>query len=226
MRADRLSDCPLCRSARVRFFANAHSREYLECRTCRLVYLVPDQRLDRAAERAHYATHENDPADPRYRAFLDRLAAPLVGRLPPGAEGLDFGSGPGPTLSLMLREQGFRMECFDPIFAPGEAALRRTYDFITCTEAAEHFFSPGDEFERLDRLLRPGGWLGLMTELLPHGRAFGEWRYARDPTHVCFYRESTMEWIAARFGWLAAFPCPNVVLFRKPLPDHGTRLPA
>jgi len=46
-------------------------------------------------------------ADPRYRRFLARLAEPLIAHLPKGARGLDFGCGPGPTLSLMLREAGF-----------------------------------------------------------------------------------------------------------------------
>ena len=207
--------CPLCRGEQVHSFARVHARTYLECDTCRLVYLRPDQRLGPAAERAHYETHQNDPADLGYRAFLNRLAAPLVERLPPGAEGLDYGSGPGPTLSVMLREQGFPVDCYDPFFDQDLGALHRFYDFITCTETAEHFYRPGDEFERLDRMLRPGGWLALMTEMLQEGRAFEQWRYARDPTHVCFYRASTIKWIAARFAWSPEFPHRSVVLFRK-----------
>ena len=211
-------DCPLCRSTRTRPFAHAHGRRYFECEVCRLVFLSPGDRLDAAAERAHYGTHRNDPADPGYRAFLDRLAAPLVERLTPGAEGLDYGSGPGPTLSPMLEERGFPMRVYDPFFAPDEAPLRRTYDFVTCTETAEHFFRPAAEFDRLDRLLRPGGWLGVMTEWLREGAVFEGWRYARDPTHVCFYRPETMAWIAAHRGWLLESPRPGVFLFRKPPP--------
>lgn len=208
--------CPLCRSEQEHFFARAHGRDYFECRTCGLVFLAPDQRLDSAAERVHYGTHRNDPADPGYRAFLSRLATPLAERLAAGAAGLDYGSGPGPTLAPMLREQGFSMECYDPFFAPDPGALRRSYDFITCTETAEHFFRPRDELQRLDGLLRPGGWLGVMTEMLQAGRSLEHWRYARDPTHVCFYRPGTMEWIADHFGWSLELPHPNVVLFRKP----------
>ncbi|HEX2092860.1 MAG TPA: class I SAM-dependent methyltransferase [Longimicrobiaceae bacterium] len=176
----------------------------------------PADRPEAAAEREHYGTHRNDPADPGYRAFLDRLAAPLAERLPPGARGLDYGSGPGPTLPVMLRERGFPMEVYDPFFAPDPTPLGRAYDFITCTETIEHFHSPADELDRLDRMLRPGGWLGVMTELFTGERAFGEWRYARDPTHVCFYRPETVEWIAARHGWALEVPGRNVVLFRKP----------
>jgi SAM-dependent methyltransferase len=177
--------------------------------------VAPEHRPGPAEERARYETHENDPEDRRYRDFLSRLADPLVARLPPGAEGLDYGSGPGPTLSVMLSEQGFPMEIWDPFFAPGRAPLQRSYDFITCTETAEHFFHPRDEFDRLNRLLRPGGWLALMTRIVREGQSFSTWRYARDPTHVCFYRPETMTWIATQYDWSPEYPDPDVVLFRK-----------
>lgn len=207
--------CPLCRSQVVHPFAHAHGRRYLDCPVCGLIHMDPAHRPDAAAERVHYATHENHPADPGYRAFLSRVADPLMARLPPGARGLDYGSGPGPTLSVMLEEAGFDMAVYDPFFAPDTTPLGRRYDFITCTETAEHFFRPGDELRRLDALLRPGGWLAIMTEMFDHGRPFHEWRYARDPTHVCFYRRRTMDWIATHFGWSSELVHPTVVLFRR-----------
>lgn len=146
---------------------------------------------------------------------MSRLCDPLLERLPAGVEGLDYGSGPGPTLSFMLAERGFEIAIYDPFFAPDPEALRRSYDFITCTEVVEHFHAPGDELDRLNRLLRPGGWLGVMTELLREGCAFENWHYVRDPTHVCFYRPETMQWIARRYGWTLDVPHPNVALFRK-----------
>jgi SAM-dependent methyltransferase len=208
--------CPLCRSSAVRPFGGACAREYFECAGCRLVHLAPWQRLPPQAERRHYELHENNPEDPAYRAFLDRLAVPLARHLRPGAKGLDFGSGPGPTLSLMLEERGFELAIYDPLFAPDARALERSYEFVTCSEAAEHFFTPEKEFSLLDRLLQPGGWLGVMTGMRPEPRAFPGWHYALDPTHVSFYSPATMRWIAAFFGWAAMFPQRNVVLFHKP----------
>jgi len=166
-------------------------------------------------EKARYLTHRNDPSDQGYRSFLGRLCSPLVERLSPGARGLDFGSGPGPTLSLMLEEQGFPTLNYDPFFAPDPVVFDRVHDFVTCTETVEHFHFPRREFDRLDRLVRTGGWIALMTEMVDDTRSFEDWHYVRDPTHVAFYRRGTMEWIAGTFGWDAEFPHRNVSLFHK-----------
>lgn len=206
--------CPLCGCPDTIPFAEVGSSRYLDCPVCRMVHLDPAQRLAPEAERRHYDSHENDPDDPRYRVFLDRLVAPLSRRLEPGARGLDYGSGPGPAVAAMLAERGFPTSIYDPFFAPDSAALARSYDFITCTEVAEHFFHPGRELERLRDLLRPGGLLAIMTEILRDETVFERWRYARDPSHVCFYRERTMEWIAADRGWSLERPHPNVAIFQ------------
>lgn len=210
--------CGLCRTSLTEPFVQAHGRRYFQCDECSLIQLDPEQRLTPAAERAHYLTHENDPADTRYRAFLSRLADPLVHRLKDGSEGLDYGSGPGPTLSIMLREQGFPTAIYDPFFAADSEVLKRRYDFITCSETVEHFFAPGEEFQLFARLLKPGGWLAIMTQVVPATPAFEDWYYCRDPTHVCFFRPETMEWIARSFHWRLETPHPHVALFHRP-PD-------
>jgi len=206
--------CPLCRSLEPVQFSVVRDSRYLDCPNCSLIFLDPEQRPSPEVEKARYETHENRPDDPRYRAFLDRLAGPLVERLSAGARGLDFGSGPGPTLSVMLEEQGFTMRIYDPFFAPDSSALEERYDFITCTETLEHLFNPGDELERLAGLLRPGGYLAVMTEVLGPDIDFAEWWYLRDPTHVAFYRREALEWIGERFAWKLEFPHRNVALYQ------------
>ena len=203
--------CPLCRAPTISTPIILHARRYHDCTACGLIHLDPADRLAREAERAHYATHQNDPSDAGYRAFLDRLVLPLVARLSPGATGLDYGSGPGPTLSVMLSERGFPTTDYDPFFAPDAAALAVMYDFITCTETVEHFHHPAAEFARLAAMLRPGGVLAIMTELVHADRALAEWRYLRDPTHVSLYRARTFTWLAQHLGLRLDVPQPNVV---------------
>jgi SAM-dependent methyltransferase len=208
--------CPLCESTAVTGLEVAHGRRFLRCDDCRLTFVHADDHLAALDELEHYRTHENDPGDPGYRRFLARLAEPLAARLPAGASGLDFGCGPGPALARMMSERGHTMAVYDPFFAPDRAVLAGRYDFVTCTEVVEHFRRPGEEFARLAGLLRPGGWLGVMTEIPVDQPPVSEWRYARDPTHVCFYRPETLGWIAGRFGWRLERPAQNVALFRAP----------
>ncbi|MDZ7737342.1 MAG: class I SAM-dependent methyltransferase [Gammaproteobacteria bacterium] len=215
MQAPKPQTCPLCHGGTPSLFAEVRGSPYYQCNTCHLIFLDPQLRPDPDAEKAHYDTHDNDPADPGYRNFLWRLAEPLLAKLEPGAEGLDYGAGPGPTLSIMLEERGFPMTIHDPFYDHNPAALERRYDFITCTETAEHFFNPGEEFQRLDRLLKPNGWLGLMTLRRDPDKDFASWHYLRDPTHVCFYDDETLEWIADHFGWQLEIISNSVALFHR-----------
>lgn len=168
-----------------------------------------------SVEQAEYRLHCNEVSDAEYRKFLARLALPLLERLPAGLSGLDYGCGPGPALAAMLIEAGHRMAVYDPLFFNDPKLLDDKYDFITCTEVVEHFHHAFDEFARLDRMLKPGGWLGVMTTFQTDDAAFAGWHYRRDPTHVVFYREKTFQIIAERRHWRCDFPCANVVLMQK-----------
>lgn len=208
--------CPVCENQGARVFASVTGSDYWRCDTCLATFLDPLQRLDSSAELAQYRLHRNEPDDPAYRRFLARLAEPLLKRLPAQAHGLDFGCGPGPALAAMLREAGHEVALYDVFFAPDRAVLDRQYDFVSCTETAEHFHDPAGQFRRFDTLLRPGGWLGLMTGMLSEQVDFAKWHYRRDPTHVVFYQRATLRYLACQYDWHCEFPAPDVVLLRKP----------
>ncbi|MEL7470565.1 MAG: class I SAM-dependent methyltransferase [Pseudomonadota bacterium] len=207
--------CPVCHDP-AGWFLTADGKHYFRCPTCAARFVDRAARPEPTAEHAHYLHHENDPGDPRYRAFLSRLADPLLEVLPARAEGLDYGCGPGPALAAMLTEAGHRMEVWDPFFAADPAALDRTYDFITCTEVAEHFHDPAAEFARLRAILRPGGVLGVMTCFQTDDARFEAWHYRKDPTHVVFYKEDTFCWISDKFGWTVRFPRKDVAILSSP----------
>lgn len=187
----------------------------MRCEICSLVFVPEGFHLDREAEKAVYDQHENSPDDPRYREFLSRLFDPLVERLTPGSNGLDFGAGPGPTLSVMLDEAGFAMSIYDPFYAPNEKVFDSTYKFITATEVVEHLHHPGRELDRLWNLLKPGGWLGIMTKRVRDQKAFSTWHYKNDPTHVCFYALETFEWLARLWNAELLVAGDDVVLLQK-----------
>ena len=208
--------CPLCSSAEVAPYHEDRQRPYLQCETCRLVFVPPDYYLSATEEKGHYDLHQNDPRDAGYRNFLSRVFNPITVKVPPPAHGLDFGSGPGPTLSVMLSEAGYQMAIYDPLYAPDSSVLAQSYDFITCTEVAEHLHRPGAVFEQLATLLKPGGWLGVMTKQVISPEAFACWHYKNDPTHVCFFSRETFTFLASRLSLGVDFIADDVILLSKP----------
>lgn len=210
--------CPLCADLLETdcFYRDRH-RDYYRCSHCHLVFVLPSQFLSPEVERAEYDRHQNLPDDMRYREFLNRLFTPLNNRLRPASHGLDFGSGPGPTLSLMFEEAGHRVSLFDPFYAPQQHTLTRQYDFITASEVVEHFQAPAAEFALLWSILKPGGWLGIMTKLALDRVAFSRWHYKNDLTHVCFFSSKTMDWLASQWNVEVLQIGKDVFLFQKPL---------
>lgn len=176
-------------------------RLYLRCVICDLVWLSPEQRLSPEWERERYVRHQNSALDLAYLGYLAKLADEVVFGLRRAAEGLDFGCGPSEGMRALLEPRGFLLRSYDPFFFPDADALSRSYDFVLCSEAAEHFHHPAAAWERLSTLLRPGGRLGVSSCLRAADADFSEWFYRRDTTHVCFYSERTVHWIARRFRW-------------------------
>jgi SAM-dependent methyltransferase len=178
--------------------------------------MAPWQRPTPEAERKRYDLHQNNPADPGYRQFLEQFLKPLVERLSPGAAGLDFGSGPYPLLQEMLNETGFPVQIYDPFYAANPEMLEQSYDFITASEVVEHLHYPRREFDRLWKLLKPGGLLGIMTGLHDEHTVFSRWHYISDPTHVAFFSPVTFTWLAERWQASLEIVPPNMVFLQKP----------
>lgn len=208
--------CVVCELSTCVSFLTVGERDYWRCPACLATFLDPSQLPSAEIELAQYKLHRNDPNDAGYRVFLDRVAQPLLTRLSAGSRGLDFGCGPGPVLAAMLRDAGHNVALFDPFFYPDRDVLNDTYDFITCTEVAEHFHRPAHAFNQLDGMLKPGGWLAVMTTLQVDDAGFANWYYRRDPTHVVFYRQVTLQTIARRFGLDYVYAGQNASLMFKP----------
>lgn len=196
--------CPLCgASEQQQPIAARVGRRYQCCAHCRLISLLATDRLTLVDERAYYATHENSIHDAGYVAFLMRLLQPVLPWLSPAMHGLDFGCGPGPTMSQLLARQGIACDDYDPAFFP--IALRTQYDFILASECFEHFHQPAIELQRLCNLLPAGGILGIMTDRWQTPEQFYDWHYTRDPTHCSFFHLDTFQWICEHFGLTLLF---------------------
>ncbi|MDA0671532.1 MAG: class I SAM-dependent methyltransferase [Bacteroidetes bacterium] len=176
---------------------------YWQCGQCKGRVLDQEAYLSRTQEYEHYAKHENDIHDPAYRDFVAPCTSFVKAHIPKDRKGLDYGAGPGPVISAVLQEAGYSMVEYDPFFNPNDQVLEDSYDFVVCSEVAEHFHDVRGEFERLCQRVLPAsevedgrGYLLLMTRLWSQEIDFEHWHYRRDPTHVFIYHRDTMQWIA------------------------------
>lgn len=207
--------CPLCKSiSTVEFFVDKR-RTYQLCKHCELVYVPDEYILDSILEKAEYDKHENLADDPGYRRFLNRCLEPVLQRVSETASGLDFGCGPGPTLSLMADERGYCMQNYDPFYATDNSLLNASYDFITLTEVIEHIREPRETLALLDNMLRPEGYIAIMTKRRAEPERFKNWHYKNDPTHIRFYSIASFEWVARCYNWQLTVVDTDVVLFHK-----------
>lgn len=208
-------NCPLCLTAGSALF-HQDMRDYYRCENCSLVFVPAQYYLSTSEEKFIYDQHENSADDPGYRTFLERLFLPLSQRLDKHSNGLDFGSGPGPTLSVMFEEIGHKMQVYDPFYAADHSVLKMEYDFITATEVVEHLHHPGKELDMLWSCLKHGGIIGIMTKRVIDQQAFSSWHYKNDPTHVCFFSIETFQWLAEQWGAGLEVINNDVVLLTKP----------
>jgi hypothetical protein len=211
------TDCIVCKSEETETFVTKDKKRYWQCQVCLSNFLDKDHHIGVEEEKSRYLEHQNSIEDPDYRKFLSRLSTPLIKKLSKGNMGLDYGCGHGPALADILKGAGYNVDLYDPFFFPDKDVFSKQYNFITCTETAEHFFEPYKEFEILDKLLCRSGFLGIMTSFLPAKDAFEGWYYRRDPTHVVFYSNKSFEVIADQRNWHIDFLEKDVVIFRKTL---------
>ncbi len=206
-------NCPLCNHPETLFFTEGENRRYFHCLQCDLVFVPSCYFVSENEEKAKYDNHQNSPDNEGYVQFLNRLLIPMQKMLPENASGLDFGSGPGPTLHLLMEKRGYKMDIYDYFYAPDKERFNDKYDFITATEVIEHLHHPLTELKRLWNCLRKDGLLGIMTAF--RIEAFADWYYKRDLTHIAFYTPQTFQWIADYFDAEMFIPQSGVVILKK-----------
>ncbi|MGE4559448.1 MAG: class I SAM-dependent methyltransferase [Desulfobulbus sp.] len=207
--------CPLCGdSGNKKRIGGADSRRYFHCPCCRLIFIDPEQFLLREQERARYQQHHNSIEETGYVRFLDQVLSPLLPHLTPSSRGLDYGCGPNPVLAELVQRHGLHCDVYDPFFA--DVPLHPPYDFLLASECFEHFCRPFRDIARICKLLRPGGWLAVMTEFWRDPGQFSTWTYSRDTTHVSFFHAQTLRFLGCRFPleliWEDQY---RVALFRR-----------
>jgi hypothetical protein len=207
--------CPLCESVSTELYSHTKDRDFFKCNNCDLIFTSSEFLLDKDEEKKRYNQHQNNILDDGYKAFLYQVVTPIKKYLDKGSIGLDFGSGPYPALVELLVSEGYKMWYYDPYYFNNQEVFDLKYDFITLTEVAEHLYKPADIFKRLVDLLKPNAYLIIMTHRTDLVDDFKNWYYKNDETHVCFYAEKSMQYIAEKYRLKLSILNDRVAVFRK-----------
>jgi len=209
-------NCLVCSSQDISSFETSNdSKKHWSCNHCEAKFLDPIHYLSSNSEQERYREHNNVVHDEGYRKFLSKVADPLEKHLNKNDSGLDYGCGHGPALADIMEKKGFQIDLYDPYFYPNKKVFNNKYEFITCTEATEHFYNPLAEFNKMNEILNKGGILAVMTSLYDDSIDFESWYYRRDPTHVIFYKEKTFNIIAKQRNWDYWLEDKNVIFLKK-----------
>ncbi len=191
--------CPLCYSKEpFETVKGIDKKDYCYCPVCQLIFLLPENFLTTEEEKDRYRYHNNGIQYPGYVKFLNQAIEPAMDYLQTGMECLDFGCGQEPTLSILVKRKGLHCDDYDPLFFP--ELPDKKYDAIFATESFEHFYHPAKEIKTITSHLKESGYLIMMTQLWKGLERFHLWHYTNDDTHVVFYHNDTLRFIAEKFG--------------------------
>jgi len=205
--------CSLCGSKTIPF-SEIKGRLFLQCTRCNSILLDSNFFLSPTDEKNRYGLHQNDVNDHGYQNFVSPILNAVKKDYKHTHTGLDFGSGSSSIISILLEEQGYTIRTYDPFFDPNDHVLKNSYDFITCCEVMEHFYTPFKEFSLLTSLLNPKGTLYCKTNVYDQSIDFDSWWYKNDPTHVFFYTAKTLEWIKNTFKFKSLILKKDLITFR------------
>ena len=193
-------NCNLCRSNDVRCVATKGKRSFYFCPQCQLVSVPASQHLSLSEEKERYAHHENFADNPDYVRYLTEISHEIE-RIPVKRPSiLDFGSGHEYVLTRVLREKGFCCAPYDPLYNLGLENLAVKYDIVVLCETIEHLRDLQAEIKLINRLCKHEGYVLIRTRFYPDKNAMATWWYTLDETHVNFFNDRSLEYVAGMLG--------------------------
>ncbi len=210
--------CKICQSFTSLIKDVKKELNYYRCSTCGFIYLDDAQRVDETREKKQYDQHNNSLENKGYvQMFEEFIELSIASYLPNIQTALDFGSGPTPIFSELLKRRGLEVDIYDLFYAPQKVYESKSYDLISSTEVFEHLSKPLEVLELLSKHLNPQGYIVLMTKFPPkEDDAFLNWWYRRDPTHISFFTPQSFELMAEKVGLkLLKTINSNIAVFQK-----------
>ena len=174
-------------------------KTYYACPHCEAFFLDEAFFLSHEQEQKMYSQHNNSLENEGYVAMFENFLDFFWQDIASSKAILDFGSGPTPVLSELMKRRGATVACYDKFYQPIAIHETQQYDCITSTEVFEHLDNPLETLDYLNKHLKEKGLLALMTLFHQNDENhFLTWWYRRDPTHIFFYTPKTIACMAEK----------------------------
>jgi len=206
--------CKICEGTNLKEIS-ANNKRYYNCLDCEFIFINSNYLLNSDEELTQYNQHNNSIENEGYVNMFENFIKEAISPFIKEGKALDFGSGPGPVLSELLKRKGFDISIYDPFYAPNLPSTK--FDLISSTEVFEHFINPLENIELILSLLNKNGILAIMTHFHYNDEdSFKKWWYIRDPTHISFYTKKTFEYLAKKYNLEYIFNNEkNISTFKK-----------
>jgi len=195
--------CLICDAKSLMIKDDKNGWEFFHCKRCEFIFKNPADYVDATDELKQYKNHNNTRESRGYVEMFEKFIKDTFEEyLEDIDKVLEFGSGPGPVLSELLKERGLKVDIYDKYFSPKEVYKGKKYDLITSTEVIEHIDNPVKIFDFFASHVKKDAYLALMTQFHTNdAEEFKKWWYKNDPTHICFFRPKTFEVLASMSGF-------------------------
>jgi hypothetical protein len=191
-----MNKCSICNNT-VHNFDEKLNSKYIFCKICEYICLKKAYIVNETDEKKRYLLHNNSNNLGYIRMFNNFITKAILPFCNNNINSLDFGCGSVPVLAELLKERKFNVDIYDKYFFKDKIYQGKKYDLITITEVIEHLYDPLKYFRLFINHLNKNGIIAGTT-LFHHNNSelFEKWWYKNDITHVSFYSEKTIRYIA------------------------------
>ena len=215
---------------RARSQETQHPRdlELYQCETC-LVIFAADYEKSRSLlyeSEAYAAWGKSNPedlkeiAESKKEAFRAQLKPLLAQIKPAGKKALDVGTGFGYLLQV-ADEEGFRVWGLDPSSGQAHFSSKKFpsrifqgdlreakyesnfFDVVFLTDVLEHLPDPERTLKEIQRILKPGGWLFIISPDSDSWsrRLFGEKWFQYKHEHLFYFNRRSLDYLLSKTGF-------------------------
>ena len=205
--------CLVCHADTQHFYQDK-KRSYFHCAECGYICSDPNSHLP---QHVFLQRFENDKfkQQKEHANFIATVITEVQKAQSQRLNILNYGQALSSEWVKKITESGHQFYQVNPFAEVDSNALKQKYDVIINYRVVEHFANPKRDWLLQSRLLKPGGWMIIDTQLLHEPNSFSTWHFISDPTRISFYQTQTLSYLANLCDLSEVFNKGTLILLKK-----------